>query len=331
MSHQNYIHRKAALVGQVLDGLMPTYSREDGRNPIIGCSQMPSEAQVLRVLALLDDIFYPGYRAECTRGEPVDALLVERLDEAYDVLFRQVKRALPLRWRSEYARSLGDRAPTELSDKEVAEESGRIVDLFFSRLPEIRERLKLDVVAAYNGDPAAHSYHEVILSYPGIRAITTHRVAHELYCLDVPLIPRLMNEHTHARTGIEIHPGAQIGESFFIDHGTGVVIGETTVIGRRVRLYQGVTLGAYTFRLDEQGNPVKAGKRHPTIEDDVVIYPGATILGGDTVIGRGAVIGGNVWLTRSVEPYTTVTLKLDGSQITQVYRERKRGNLASVS
>jgi serine O-acetyltransferase len=171
--------------------------------------------------------------------------------------------------------------------------------------------LKLDVIAAYKGDPAAYSYSEIIISYPGLRAITTHRVAHELYLLDVPLIPRLMNEHTHRLSGIEIHPGAQIGESFFIDHGSGVVIGETTVIGNRVRIYQGVTLGARSVRTDEQGLPTRAGRRHPTIEDDVVIYPGATILGGDTVIGRGSTIGGNVWLTKSVPPNSTVSLDED--------------------
>jgi serine O-acetyltransferase len=169
--------------------------------------------------------------------------------------------------------------------------------------------LKLDVIAAYKGDPAARSYNEIILSYPGLRAITTHRVAHELYRLDVPLIPRLMTEQIHRTTGIEIHPGAQIGESFFIDHGTGTVFGETTVIGNRVRIYQGVTLGARSVVTNDDGLPVRGGQRHPTIEDDVVIYPGATILGGETVIGRGAVIGGNVWITRSVPPGATVSLK----------------------
>ncbi|MBI3911568.1 MAG: serine acetyltransferase [Armatimonadetes bacterium] len=173
--------------------------------------------------------------------------------------------------------------------------------------------LKLDVVAAYRGDPAALSYEEVILSYPVIRAITTHRVAHELYRLDVPIIPRQMNEWVHHRTGIDIHPGATIGQSFFIDHGTGVVIGETTEIGDRVKIYQGVTLGARSFPLDEHGMPIKGRKRHPTIEDDVVIYPGATILGGDTVIGRASVVGSNTWITRSVPPNTKVTPRTSAS------------------
>lgn len=309
MTSREYIQRKAAAMSRALEELIPTFDCQDGRNPISTCSSLPSEAEVLQVLTLLDDVFYPGYRQPCERDCPVETLVIERLDEAYDILFRQVKRALPLRWTSEYARSLGTEAPPRLEEPELTAEAERLVGAFFERLPHVRELLKLDVVAAYNGDPAARGHTEVILGYPGLRAITTHRVAHELYELKVPLIPRLMNEHVHRLTGIEIHPGARIGESFFIDHGTGVVIGETTEIGDRVKIYQGVTLGAYSFKLDEHGHPVKAGKRHPTIEDDVVIYAGATILGGNTVVGRGAIIGGNVWLTRSVPPYTTVSVK----------------------
>ncbi|MCL1887789.1 MAG: serine O-acetyltransferase [Kiritimatiellaeota bacterium] len=174
------------------------------------------------------------------------------------------------------------------------------------RLPAIRECLREDILAAYEGDPAASSTMEVALSYPGLYAIAVHRVAHALCNLGVPLIPRVMSEHAHSLTGIDIHPGAQIGPGFFIDHGTGVVIGETCVIGRRVKLYQGVTLGALSFQKDGQGNLVKGVKRHPDVEDGVVIYAGATILGGKTVIGRHSVIGGNVWLTQSVPPHSTV-------------------------
>jgi serine O-acetyltransferase len=170
---------------------------------------------------------------------------------------------------------------------------------FLGRLPAVRRMLATDVRAAYEGDPAATSPDETIFCYPGLMAITNHRLAHELYALGVPLIPRLITEHAHAITGIDIHPGAQIGESFFIDHGTGVVIGETSVIGARVRLYQGVTLGARSFPLDEQGRPIKGIPRHPIVEDDVIIYSGATILGRVT-IGKGAVIGGNVWLISGV-------------------------------
>lgn len=303
MSSREYIERKAAVMSRVVEDLAPTFTSWGEENPIAPCEELPSEAEVTQVLNLLDDVFYPGYRSDFRRNETVEDLVVERLEEAYDVLVRQIRRALPLRAGSKYAE-----APAG-PDSGASEEAERVAGHFFERLPHVREMLKLDVAAAYQGDPAAYSFHEIILSYPGLRAITTHRVAHELYRLDVPLIPRLMNEYVHARTGIDIHPGARIGKSFFIDHGTGIVIGETTLIGDRVRIYHGVTLGAKSVKVDSSGQPLKPGKRHPTIEDDVVIYPGATILGGDTVIGQGAVIGGNVWVTRSVPAGVTVTLK----------------------
>jgi serine O-acetyltransferase len=176
------------------------------------------------------------------------------------------------------------------------------------RLPQLRAVLATDVQAAYEGDPAAKSYDEIIYSYPGLFAVTVHRLAHELWRQQVPLLPRIMSEYAHNLTGIDIHPGARIGESFFIDHGTGVVIGETTEIGRRVRLYQGVTLGALSVPRDKVDS-LRSEKRHPTVEDDVIIYAGATILGGGTVIGARSVIGGNVWLTESVPPDTKVFLK----------------------
>lgn len=171
---------------------------------------------------------------------------------------------------------------------------------FFAALPTICKNIAEDIAAAYTGDPAAKSYGEVLVAYPSVQALAMHRLAHVLYRLGVPVIPRIMAEHSHSQTGIDIHPGAQIGHSFFIDHGTGVVIGETTEIGNRVKLYQGVTLGALSFPRDSSGEMVRGKKRHPTIEDDVTIYAEATILGGDTVIGKGSVIGGNVWLTESV-------------------------------
>lgn len=182
----------------------------------------------------------------------------------------------------------------------------QIVAQFLEALPEVRELLTLDIQAAYDGDPAARYHEEILLSYPGFEAVMIYRLAHVLYTLHVPVVPRIMTEYAHQRTGIDIHPGAAIGRRFFIDHGTGVVIGETCVIGDNVKMYQGVTLGARSFDLDEHGNPVKGIKRHPDIEDDVIIYSGATILGGDTRIGRGSVIGGNVWLTHSVPPYSKV-------------------------
>ena len=178
---------------------------------------------------------------------------------------------------------------------------------FLRELPEIRKTLTTDVQAAYDGDPAAKNVDEVIISYPGVLAITIHRIAHQLWRQNIPLLPRIMSEHAHSITGIDIHPGATIGQSFFIDHGTGVVIGETTEIGEHVRIYQGVTLGALSLPKD-QVEQLRQEKRHPTIEDDVTIYAGATILGGETVIGRGSVIGGSVWITTSVPPGTKVFL-----------------------
>jgi len=172
---------------------------------------------------------------------------------------------------------------------------------FMTSLPEIREKVALDVVAAFEGDPAAQGAAEIVLAYPAIRALSIHRIAHVLYGLGVPLLPRIMSEYAHDRTGIDIHPGASIGDRFFIDHGTGVVIGETAEIGQNVRVYQGVTLGATSLR---NAGSLRGVKRHPTVEDNVTIYAGATILGGETVIGAGSVIGGNVWLTASVPPGT---------------------------
>lgn len=181
-----------------------------------------------------------------------------------------------------------------------------IVTAFIQSIAEIADVLESDICAAYAGDPAARSGEEIMLAYPSFEAVSIYRLAHSLFTLGVPLLPRMMTEYAHQRTGIDIHPGAQIGRSFFIDHGTGVVIGETCVIGDRVKLYQGVTLGAKSFELDENGNPVKNIKRHPNIGNDVIIYANATILGGDTYIGDNCVIGGNTWLTHSVEAGSTV-------------------------
>lgn len=195
-----------------------------------------------------------------------------------------------------------------------------VVGAFIARFPEVRRMLETDTKAAYEGDPAATSRMEVVMAYPGVYAVTVHRLAHELYRLKVPIIPRVMSELAHSRTGIDIHPGATIGEGFFIDHGTGVVIGETTVIGNNVKIYQGVTLGALSFPKDEKtGMLMKGHKRHPNVEDNVVIYAGATILGGDTVIGHDSEIGGNVWLMDSIPPYSRVYNKPPAPEI----REKK--------
>lgn len=177
---------------------------------------------------------------------------------------------------------------------------------FFSFMDDIRAIIETDIVAAYEGDPAAESREEIILSYPAFEAIGIYRIAHELFMMGIPLLPRMMSEYAHMKTGIDIHPGAIIGSHFFIDHGTGVVIGETTVIGSHVKIYQGVTLGAKSFEFNKEGEMIRGRKRHPNIGDNVIIYSGATILGGDTSIGDGCIIGGNVWLTHSVEPNKTV-------------------------
>jgi len=228
----------------------------------------------------------------------------ERLDMDFHVQLRSVAAALTdqaertFRYQCEFekCRNCGD----------CRKEAEAAVIFLVESLPDIRDILQRDIQAAYDGDPAARSLMEIVMSYPGLHAIAIHRIAHQLYLKNVPLIPRIMSELAHSRTGIDIHPGATIGGGFFIDHGTGVVIGETCIIGENVKLYQGVTLGALSFPKDEQGNPIKGIKRHPEVKNNVTIYAGATILGGKTVVGEGAVIGGNVWLTHSVPRNATV-------------------------
>ncbi len=257
--------------------------------------ELPSRSSCIEIMRRLRSILFPGYfdlneYSEGCIGFHVGAVL----DRVAINLREQVRRGFCFNCTGE-----GD-------DRRCAERARAITDSFLERIPDVMLLLCGDVAAAYEGDPAAKSPAETIFCYPGILAITNHRIAHELYTLGVPVIPRIISENAHSATGIDIHPGARIGERFFIDHGTGVVIGETTVIGNRVRLYQGVTLGAKSFPLDEDGNPVKGVDRHPIIEDDVVVYAGATILGRITV-GARSVVGGNVWLTRSVPPGSTVS------------------------
>jgi serine O-acetyltransferase len=252
---------------------------------------LPSRSEISKVVELLRSVIFPGYFGnrdvtDTSLGYHIGATLhrvsLIMVDEAHRGLCFACNR------------DTTNRTPTACLTR-----AKRITAEFLQRLPEIRRLLALDAVAAYEGDPAASGPSEAIFCYPGVLALTSHRIAHELFKLEVPLIPRIIAELAHSETGIDIHPGATLGESFFIDHGTGVVIGETTIIGDRVRLYQGVTLGAKSFPLDEDGNPIKGIDRHPIIEDEVTIYSGATILGRVT-IGRGSIIGGNVWLTRDV-------------------------------
>ena len=246
---------------------------------------LPNARKVVEAFKHVEHAIYMGFYS--TRALTRDNLrhaVSEHMYAAYELLADQIERAIGYQDRglspASHPGGWGEQVVLEL----------------FGALPELRGRLNLDVQAAYRGDPAAMSVEEIVFSYPSIEAISAHRVAHFLHQAGVPLVPRILSEHAHAATGIDIHPGATIGEEFFIDHGTGVVIGETTQIGARVKIYQGVTLGALSTARGEQGNP----QRHPTIEDDVTIYAGATILGGQTVIGAGSVIGGNVWLVDSV-------------------------------
>lgn len=249
--------------------------------------------QVIEVIGYLRAALFPGVYEDTPIDESRTALIIgTKLREAASLLSSLIERTL----RNGCHRAQKDTHTCN----ECGERAATVTEAMLSELPHIREMLDLDIQAAYEGDPAVRNREEILLSYPFIEAITIHRLAHVLYLHQIPIIPRVMSEYAHQRTGIDIHPGASIGRSFFIDHGTGVVIGETTTIGDRVKLYQGVTLGAKSFALDENGNPVKGVKRHPDIEDDVIVYAGATILGGDTRIGKGSVIGGNVWLTRSV-------------------------------
>ena len=288
-------------VASTLEGLLQTCMAES--NPVCTKESLPSLERVEELIEIFQGIFFPGYRSEPIHGMAgLTSFMREKLERAFDLTYEQLKLCVPFRWKGQWAREQGVEAP----DTDVEEVALALTRDFFKRLPAVRARVKEDVYAAYDGDPAALSYEEVILSYPAIFAISTYRLAHEFYLLDVPLLPRVLTEYVHSRTGIDIHPGATVGDRFFIDHGTGVVIGETTVIGENVRIYQGVTLGGRSFILDALGRPKKAVKRHPTVEDDVVIYAGATILGGDTTIGKGSVVGGNVWLTRSVPPFSRV-------------------------
>jgi len=279
------------LVGQIAE----TYRGDSGIN-FIDASNLPMRDNILEILDLLFEVLFPGYTGKrAVTKSNVNFIVGDILCQVVAALTEQIERAYKYRCRMEKC-DTGD-------CRKMAEDATQHL---LSQLPKIRELLKGDVGAAFDGDPAAKSYEEIVISYPCIIAIATYRIAHELYLKEVPLIPRIMTEYAHTKTGIDIHPGAKIGKNFFIDHGTGVVIGETTIIGDNVKIYQGATLGALSFPKDERGKIIKGGKRHPTIEDNVTIYAEATIL-GNVVIGKGAVVGGNVWIKESVPAGVTVT------------------------
>ncbi|MCK3685404.1 serine O-acetyltransferase EpsC [Maribellus sp. YY47] len=260
---------------------------------------LPSNKNILRIIELVREILFPGYFGNTTlRGETTKHYMGVYIDELYELLNGEILAGMCFECE--------DTTINKIEKHRSKAEQNTIELIEF--LPEMRRQLVTDVEATFLNDPAAKNYGEVIFSYPGIRAITNYRLAHRLLQLEVPLLPRIISEMAHSETGIDIHPKAQIGESFTIDHGTGVVIGSTSIIGCNVKIYQGVTLGAKSFPLDESGNPIKGIPRHPIVEDDVVIYAGATILGRVT-IGKGSVIGGNVWVTNDLPANSRIIQK----------------------
>ncbi len=289
----NYYGRLSGIVKDLVSSWDNTHQWKHG-----GAIPMPSQEAVIRIIHRGRRILFPGYFTQANINvENLEYYIGQETCQLFEELSEQIDLAFKYQ-----ALSLGTGVSSFIPD------SRELTLRFLEELPSIKAVLMTDVEAAMMGDPAAKSESEVIFSYPGFMAISIYRMAHILYRLKVPFIPRIMTEHAHSHTGIDIHPGATIGESFFIDHGTGVVIGETTWIGKRVRIYQGVTLGALS--LPKEAVPeLRYKKRHPTVEDDVIIYSNTTILGGDTVIGARSVIGGNIWITESVPPDTRVLLK----------------------
>jgi serine O-acetyltransferase len=276
--------------------------RSDTRGRVVGRKFFPSRADIVALLDLYFPLLWPGYGpGDSVADSALEEHVASHVTRLYAALSTQLERCLC------YAQESALEVP-------ACRQHGRdLATELVADLPRVRRGLLLDLQAALDGDPAATNLDEIVLAYPGLYAITVHRIAHELHALGVPLAPRVLSEHAHTWTGADIHPGATIGESFFIDHATGVVVGETAVIGARVKLYQGVTLGALSMPKDERGQIIRGRKRHPTVEDDVTVYANATVLGGDTVLGKGSTIGGGVFLTKSVPPYTRVAL--DNSRV----------------
>lgn len=292
---------------EIQRALLASYESQGGINHIDG-KNLPSDESVNWLAAELMHLLFPGYFEHKPLAESdVPAVTAARLKAVQERLEEEITKSLNF---------VGDDAPEAHAEDLACE--------LLAKLPEIRDICQTDVQAAYEGDPAAPSVEEIILAYPCVLVISIQRLAHQLYKLNVPLLPRMLTEYAHERTGTDIHPGAQIGTHFFIDHCTGVVIGETARIGNRVKIYQNVTLGAKSFELDEDGNPVKGVKRHPDIEDDVTIYPSATILGGKTVIGAGSIVGSNVWLMKSIPPDSIVYYEGEGTSVVKNQKDRKK-------
>lgn len=283
-------------IDMLIDGILDSYDRYGGINRA-EAENFPNRANVVSVLKEVQGLIFPGFKfAEEINPKNIRFITGMHVNSVIATLTKEIQKALV------YAVASDKGDATNIENSHCFKLAEITAYALIEELPEIRRKTMLDVEALFQGDPAARSTEEVIVSYPGLEAILVHRVAHFLFANGVPVIPRIMSEYVHEKTGIDIHPGAKIGERFFIDHGTGIVIGETSVIGANVKLYQGVTLGALSVEKDLMNK-----KRHPTIEDNVTIYAGATILGGDTVIGHGSVIGGNTWITESIPPNTTFT------------------------
>ena len=278
----------------------------------IDAGSLPNRDEVTDIVRKLRELLFPGYFGkQQLSAQTLDYYVGELLGDIRARLLKQVDNVI----RHQASRHGGP-------GRDIDGVAERIVQAFLESIPGLRATLATDVQAAFSGDPAAEDTDEVIFSYPGIFAITVHRIAHELYLLKVPLIPRIMSEYAHALTGIDIHPGATIDEYFFIDHGTGVVIGETTVIGPHVKIYQGVTLGAKSFVMDNKGHPIKGGRRHPKLENGVIVYAGASIMGGDTVIGENSVVGSNVSLMESIPANSIAVRQADGALIVRPRQKR---------
>lgn len=295
-------HREAVMSKQInvkIDEIVGTILDDYNDERVINQMEVfdqPETDVVKDIVEKLLKVIYPGFfRDKSYRFYNIKSHLTVVLEDILYNLNKQVYVALKHNPDS-----------CQYSEEELHDKAEETVVAFFERIPVIREFVETDVHAAFNGDPAAYNMNEIILSYPGLKAITIYRIAHELHLLNVPLIPRMMTEYAHGITGIDIHPGATIGKNFFMDHGTGIVIGSSTIIGNNVRVYQGVTLGALSTRA---GQKLRGTKRHPTIEDDVIIYSGASILGGETIIGKGSVIGSNAFITSSIEPGSKVSIK----------------------
>lgn len=301
---------------RIVDAVADSY-REARPIDNLESTALPNRRKVVDALAEIEHVIYMGfYSSRILSQVNLRQHIGEHLYRAAEILVGQIARAVG------YHRH-GGRAPGE---DELTWSERAVMDTF-AQLPALRARLSLDVQAAYDGDPAAKSIEEIIFSYPAIQAITAYRIAHELYLREVPMVPRIITEHAHGTTGIDIHPGATIGKSFFIDHGTGVVIGETSRIGDRVKIYQGVTLGALSVPRDQAGDLIREVKRHPTIENDVTIYAGATVLGGETVIGHDSVIGSNTWITQSVPPCSHVSFStVEGGGRGEQKTQRRRSH-----